>query len=173
MPKSAYFFVDAVTLVTLMPWTSMSETQGYCPLVNFFALHWKLPFVPKKNKNKKVIWRVLFSVLQCMVCKVQFLILVAEYTLWHVFVGSRLWQCFCKLKFHQKWKFQFFEFFLKKVIFGGFQLPKMRKRKRVKISILDFRCVVKSIEEWLQICNLLLICSQIQLNLPRDDPHFF
>jgi len=38
---------------------------------------------------------------------------------------------------------------------------------------LGFHCVARHIEWWFKICHLFLGFSQIWLNLPRNDPHFF
>ncbi len=58
---------------------------------------------------------------------------------------------------------------------GGSRSPELRKKisKNHQISIFDFQCVSMKIEGWLKDFTPHLVYSQIWLNLPRDDPHFF
>ncbi len=64
--------------------------------------------------------------------------------------------------------------FKKEANFGGFQLSEMRKKSwNDQNRILGFHCVIKHIEGSLKICTLCLIYSQIWLNFPKDDCHFF
>jgi hypothetical protein len=46
------------------------------------------------------------------------------------------------------------------------------KIKNQHIRIFGFQWVAKTIEGWLKICTLLLVYSQIWLNLPTDDCQF-
>jgi len=48
-----------------------------------------------------------------------------------------------------------------------------KNSKNHQISIFDFQCVSMNIEGWLKDFTPHLVYSQIWLNLPRDDPHFF
>jgi hypothetical protein len=100
----------------------------------------------------------------------------------HVFKKKRLYIynhyeqiCFFDwLYITRKWNKKF-----KKTYFGGFQWPKVRgggektKGRNCQMFICDFHCVAKDIEGWLKICSLILIYSQIWLNPPRDNRHFF
>jgi hypothetical protein len=47
-----------------------------------------------------------------------------------------------------------------------------KKSKIHQIHILGFHCVAKTIEQWLKICMLFLVYSQIWLNLPGLLPLF-
>ncbi len=71
----------------------------------------------------------------------------------------------------KKWKFKF----KKKSDFKGFQSSDVRKEEEKIERFLDLvvHFVAKNIERWLQSCTLFLVYSQIWLNLPRDDCHFF
>jgi hypothetical protein len=50
---------------------------------------------------------------------------------------------------------------------------KKKKSKNRQIHICGFHCAAKHIEGWLKICTLFQVCSQIWLNLPKDDHQFF
>lgn len=123
-------FVDTVTLVTLMPWTSMRETQGYCPLVAFFlALQWQLPFVPKKNKNKKLFggFFLVSSSAWFARCNSSSLSLNILYDMF-----SWVWDSdsvFLNWNFIKNEIFKYFEFFWKKSDFGGFSCQRWGKEK--------------------------------------------
>jgi hypothetical protein len=78
------------------------------------------------------------------------------------------------VKFHQKKKLKIEN--LKEKWFWRFLVvrdPQKRIFKFVKFIYLVSHCVVKNIEEWLNIWNVFLVYSQIWLNLFRDDPDFF
>jgi hypothetical protein len=64
---------------------------------------------------------------------------------------------------------------LKKKWFWRFSVYRCARKKRENqhIHMFNFYCVAKNIEGWLKICTLFLAYSQIWLNLPRDDCHFF
>jgi hypothetical protein len=44
--------------------------------------------------------------------------------------------------------------------------------KNHHIHVFGFQCVAKNIKGWFDIYTLLLVYSQIWLNLPRHDCHF-
>jgi len=86
---------------------------------------------------------------------------------------SSVLELFLLEKFRQKAKLETKE--LKKKWFWRFSVSRCARKKRENqhIHIFNFYCVAKNIEGWLKICTLFLVYSQIWLNLPRDDCHFF
>ncbi len=55
-------------------------------------------------------------------------------------------------------------------------ITKGMKKKMVKVSsflYLVFPCVAQNVERWLNILISYMVYSQIWLNLPKDDCHFF
>jgi hypothetical protein len=57
--------------------------------------------------------------------------------------------------------------------FRGFSIARKEGKNTTRFFILLFQCVNKNIEGWLKFCALHMVYSQIWLNLPWNDCHFF